>query len=188
MGFSFIKKAAPWIGTLISAAVPGAAPFVNIASNLLSASGAKVPPTVQGVSDAVTGLMATPEGLAKLREIDDQVGVQMKTLGIESVEHLEQLADADRASARAMQVEVKSKMPAVLAASAVVTFFFCIYMLGFRTMPDSGHDALLILLGAVVATYKDVYGYVFGSSAGSDRKTEILASQTVAAQTTGAKP
>lgn len=39
---------------------------------------------------------------------------------------------------------------------------------------NGGKDALLIALGALVALVKDVYGYYFGSSEGSTRKTELL--------------
>lgn len=39
---------------------------------------------------------------------------------------------------------------------------------------SGGKDALLIALGALVALVKDVYGYYFGSSEGSTRKTELL--------------
>lgn len=35
-------------------------------------------------------------------------------------------------------------------------------------------DALLIVLGALIAITKDVFGYYFGSSEGSQRKTELL--------------
>jgi hypothetical protein len=60
-----------------------------------------------------------------------------------------------------------------------LTVLACIYMLGFRSLPDSGHDVLMMLLGTVAATYKDVYGYFFGSSAGSDAKTAIMANEKI---------
>jgi hypothetical protein len=48
--------------------------------------------------------------------------------------------------------------------------------------PKTGaKDALLITLGALVSLVKDVYGYYFGSSEGSSRKTEIMEAANVPA-------
>ena len=102
----------------------------------------------------------------------------MQQMGYAHETDLETIAEKDRDSARQMQVQTKSYTPTMLAWAAVLTLMGCIYLLGFRAIPMTGKDALLMLLGAVTVTYKDVYGYFFGSSAGSDRQTEILANTT----------
>ena len=63
---------------------------------------------------------------------------------------------------------------AALSAGAVIGLGLCVYLLFYITMPDSSRDIILVVIGALVATFKDVYGYYFGSSSGSKRKTEII--------------
>lgn len=62
-----------------------------------------------------------------------------------------------------------------LAVLAVITFIICLYLLFFKAIPEGSKDVLLIVAGALIVIVKDVYGYYFGSSEGSARKTELLA-------------
>jgi len=58
-------------------------------------------------------------------------------------------------------------------------FFVCLYVLLTRAIPDGiARDVVLILIGLLVKIVSDVYGYDFGSSSGSAKKTEILGSLT----------
>lgn len=61
-----------------------------------------------------------------------------------------------------------------LAVLAMITFMVCLYLLFFKTIPAGSKDVLLIVAGALIVLVKDVYGYYFGSSEGSARKTELL--------------
>lgn len=173
---SFLKKALPWLGTIASiAGVPGAAPLTAIASKLLSSHLNKsVSP--DNLADVLTQALGDPAQLAALKQAEQAYSQAMQQMGFQHETEMEALAEKDRESARSMQVQTASKTPAMLAWTAVLTLLFCIYMLGFRTLPATGHDALMLLLGAVVATYKDVYGFFFGSSAGSADKTAALVS------------
>lgn len=64
----------------------------------------------------------------------------------------------------------------VLALLAIIGFLAAGFaLLSSPALPDSVKDVLLILVGALVAIVKDVYGYYFGSSEGSAKKTELLA-------------
>lgn len=173
---SFVKKAAPWLTTVASAIFPGAAPILGVASGLLSKGlGTTVKADTDSITNAITMAAASPDQLATLKKIDDDFAVQMRQLGIQEAQELEEILAQDRASARNLQIQTRSSMPAMLAWAAVITLLLCIYLLAFRPLPADGKDAILILLGAVVASYKDVYGYFFGSSAGSAQKTELLA-------------
>lgn len=172
---SVIHKVTPWIATAASIIAPGAGPIIQLAAKALSGGlGVTVASDSQSISNAITTAMANPDQLATLKKIDDDFAVQMKQLGFQNIEDLAKIDADDRASARAMQTQTRSLMPALLAGAAVFTLLACIYLLAFRTLPPSGKDAILILLGAVVASYKDVYGFFFGSSAGSERQTELL--------------
>jgi hypothetical protein len=62
-----------------------------------------------------------------------------------------------------------------LATLAVLTFLICLYLLFFCPFPAGSKDVLLIVVGALITIVKDVYGYYFGSSEGSARKTELIA-------------
>lgn len=70
-----------------------------------------------------------------------------------------------------MQQEKTKTMLAILIFFALVG---CIAGLYLRELPPGARDILLVLLGVVAALVKDVYGYYFGSSDGSQRKTELL--------------
>jgi len=175
MNLSFIKKAAPWIGTVVGAAVPAAAPFIGIASKLLTSGlGKQVDPNAKSISDAISEAMASPEQLAKLKEIDNDFALQMKTLDINSTEEFEKIAAADRADARLMQEKTGSKIPAMLSISVTAGFFGLLLLLVFRALPQSNMSVVNIMLGALGTAWISVMNYFFGSSAGSARKTELL--------------
>lgn len=173
---SFAKKAAPWITTAVGLAVPGAAPFANIASKLLSTGlGKTITPDPSSISNAITEAMASPEQLATLKQIDDQFALQMKTLDIQSVDDLEKVAADDRASARNMQIQTKSRLPGILAILITLGFFGLLALAVFHPMPSSSQKTLDIMTGTLGTAWVMVVTYYFGSSAGSDRKTELLA-------------
>lgn len=172
---SFIKKAAPWIGTVLGATVPGAAPFVAIASKLLSTGlGTTVAPTVQSVSEAITTAMANPDQLAKLKEIDNAFAAQMRQMDIQSAEDFEKIAAADRADARAMEVQTRSHIPGVLAVSVTIGFFGLLALTAFHAAPPGSEKVLDVMTGSLGTAWIMIITYFFGSSAGSARKTELL--------------
>lgn len=87
-----------------------------------------------------------------------------------------------------MQQEKTKTILAILIFFALVG---CIAGLYLRELPPGARDILLVLIGVVAALVKDVYGYYFGSSDGSQRKTELLggiANETKPADTVGAGP
>ncbi len=62
----------------------------------------------------------------------------------------------------------------ILSLLVVVGVGVCLWLLFYFPLPQGSRDIILIVIGALVATFKDIYGYYFGSSEGSTRKTEIL--------------
>ena len=119
-------------------------------------------------------LAATEEGRLKAAQIEQDFKLQMERLGLGHIEELERLAAADRDSARKREMTVKDRMPMILGIAANIGFFSTVGFLLFRTMPVESKDVLLLLLGALTATFKDVYGYYFGSSAGSAKKDDLM--------------
>jgi hypothetical protein len=74
---------------------------------------------------------------------------------------------------------------AFLAIVVTFGFFGVIAWLMYAGKIDPGvKDILLVLLGALLASYKEITGYFFGSSSGSAKKDEVINAQaaTVTAQ------
>ncbi|MHC1697776.1 MAG: hypothetical protein AB9919_06910 [Geobacteraceae bacterium] len=68
----------------------------------------------------------------------------------------------------------KEKTKSILAILAFVGVLACLIGLFFAQLPEGARDIILILVGVMATLVKDVYGYYFGSSEGSLRKTELL--------------
>lgn len=167
----FFRKSMPYISAGLSLAGPPG----NAAAAVLGKVFGQANPTIKSVTDALNGMTLTPELQVQLKEAELQYSQVMTQAGYQSAEELAQIDETDRASARQMQAATKSWLPGMLAGLAVCTLALCIYMVGFRKLPDEGHDAIIFLLGIVSGINKDVYSYFFGSSSGSDRKTELMA-------------
>lgn len=168
-----MKKAFPFISAAASLGGPIGVMAATLVGKAIGVD--KIEPTTDAISTAIAAAFSDPTQRAALLKAEQDFQLQMAELGYKDAEALAATAAADRASARDMQVKTKALTPALLSWAAVATLIFCIYLIGFRNLPGTGHDALLILLGAVTATYKDIYGYYFGSSAGSAAKTDLLA-------------
>jgi len=73
-------------------------------------------------------------------------------------------------------MEPKSKEIYMYALGAVVVLgvLGVIALLVFFEMPTGNKDALLLVLGTLVASFSAVVGYFYGSSKGSADKTDLL--------------
>ena len=74
-----------------------------------------------------------------------------------------------------------------LSLIAILAFVAVLFIICFAPVKDTSREILLVLLGTLTGVVKDVYCFYFGSSAGSDRKTELL-NQQPAAQPPAAQP
>ena len=63
----------------------------------------------------------------------------------------------------------------VLAYGALGALIMCILALFAFDVPPQSRDLLLVTLGALVAIVKDVFGFEFGSSKGSERNAQAVA-------------
>ena len=125
-----------------------------------------------GTADDIQAALLNPSGdqLAALKKIDADFKTQMKSLDID----LERIAAGDRDSARQMQMATKSWLPETLAIMVTIGFFGIIaYIIKFG-LPESGNEAVLLLLGSLGTAWGGVMAFYFGSSAGSQKKTEAL--------------
>jgi len=162
-----IKTVAPWIGTAIAGPLGGLA--VEAAANALGVS----EKTITALKQAIGG--ATPEQMLALKNADQAFALQMQAMGFANVEKLAALAVENTKDARAMQIAVKSSVPALLAVLITVGFFGILIGMLAGVLTATDNQALLILLGSLGAAWGAVVNYFFGSSADSGRKTELLA-------------
>jgi hypothetical protein len=62
-----------------------------------------------------------------------------------------------------------------LGALIVIGFFTVLVGLLQFEVPDGNKDALYLALGSLFSAFAGVVGYFYGSSAGSKRKTDLMA-------------
>jgi lipopolysaccharide export LptBFGC system permease protein LptF len=73
-----------------------------------------------------------------------------------------------------MKKTAKELLQYVLAALIVICFFGFIALLLFMPIPKENTETLNLGAGALLIAFGTVVGYFFGSSAGSQRKTDML--------------
>jgi hypothetical protein len=78
----------------------------------------------------------------------------------------------DRKSARELQAATKSMMPSILAIMVTVGFFGILYALMMGYAKPS--NELMIMLGSLGTAWSGIIAYYYGSSAGSQAKTDAL--------------
>jgi hypothetical protein len=176
-----LKKAFPFI----SAAASLGGPIGSLAAAVVGkAINATTPPagTADGVANAIAIAFADPAQRAALLQAEKDFQLQMAELGYKDAEELAATAQLDRASARNREIQLKDKIPALLAIMVTLGFFGVLAFMLFRQVPQTGHDAMLLMLGGLGSAWTAVVSYYFGSSAGSDRKTELLAQSSPVAK------
>ena len=161
-----IQQIAPTLATALGGPLAGMAVKTLSSALLGNPNGSE--------ADVTEALMnATPEQLAKLKEIDATFKARMKELDFD----LERIAAGDRADARARETKTNDRTPKVLAFGITLGFFGILVWMFMNGMPATGSEAMLIMLGALQTSYTGIVAYYFGSSAGSAAKNEMLKGQ-----------
>lgn len=169
-----VRKAFPFISA--AAAIGG--PLGTMAAAAVGkAIGADRPiaATGDGISTAIATVFADPAQRAALIKAEQDFQLQMSDLGYKDAEALAATAEADRASARAMQVQTRSWLPGALAMVVTAGFFGLLLISAYHTVPSGSEKILDVMTGSLGTAWIMIITYYFGSSAGSDRKTELLA-------------
>lgn len=115
-------------------------------------------------------LAASPEVYEKLRLAEIEYSKFIADNGIQ----LEKLAVEDRSNARAREIALRDWVPAALAITFNAAFFYMLFALLRQAVPTDNRDAFNILLGMLSGGMTTVLTYYFGSSRGSERKTEMI--------------
>ena len=160
---SWLEQIAPTIATAFGGPLAGLA--VEAVSKAIGIS----PGDTKQLLDA-SKLTAEQIAQVKIAEIDFQK--QTQALGLD----FEKLAVDDRKSAREMQSSTHSYIPAFLAVFVTGGFFGILGALMYGQVAKS--DEIMIMLGSLGTAWTGIIAFYFGSSAGSQRKDELLHQST----------
>ena len=159
----WLKTIAPTIATALGG------PLAGLAIEAVSKAVGIDPKDVQStISEGK--LSADQIMLLKQAEIDmaaraQEMGLDFAKLNVE-----------DRKSAREMQAETRSYIPAILAVTVTVGFFGI--LIGMMTETFKTSDALMLMLGSLGTAWTGIIAFYFGSSAGSQAKDDLLHQST----------
>jgi len=151
---SWISQVLPTVGTLLGGPMGGLA--VEAVGKCLGLSDA----TTEKVTKALNAGNLTAEQMAALQAADLQLKTRMAELGIDA----EKLAQADRASAREMQVQTGSRTPAILASFVTVGFFAILVGLMTGDLKTWDNAGLQMLIGSLGTSWGMVVSFYFGAS------------------------
>lgn len=167
-----VKKYAPVLGNVVGNFVPGAGAIGTGVSLIASAFGVEEDP-----DQIYEAIKADPEAALKLKQIETDNQQALANIALTQEEARLQ----DVQSARQRQVEHEKTTGKtdinlyVLAWIVVVLFFALTGTLMFVTMPDKNIGPVNQLFGAMATGFGCVLQYFFGSSKGSQAKTDQIA-------------
>ena len=158
-----LAKLAPTAATLLGG------PFAGMAVQAIGDAFGMSDATKDKIADVLESGQMTGEQLAALKTAEQNLKLELERLNVKR----DEIAAADRDSARRMQTATGSRIPGALAMLVTIGFFGILgYMLAADYKPS---DALLVRLGSLGTAWSSIVGFYFGSSHGSQLKTEALA-------------
>jgi len=157
----WLKQIAPTIATALGGPLAGMA---------VSAISKAIGVDEKDVGDLINNNKLTAGQIAQVKLAEIELQKQANELGL----NFEALAVDDRKSAREMQATTRSIVPPLLAASVTLGFFSILGGMMFGKMSVADNTALTMMLGSLGTAWTGIIAYYFGSSAGSQAKTEML--------------
>ena len=155
----WLKMIAPTIATAI------AGPFGTMAYGLIAHELGVTPDEAKTTIEA--GKL-TADQIASVQLAEVQIKARAQELGLDFAK----LIVEDRKSAREMQAQTRSYIPAVLAITVTIGFFGI--LIGMMTETFKTSDALMLMLGSLGTAWTGIIAFYFGSSAGSQAKDDLL--------------
>jgi hypothetical protein len=156
----WLKQIAPTIATAMGGPLAGMA--VSAISKAIGVDEDKV-------SDLIKDNKLTADQIAQVKIAEIELQKQAQELGL----NFAKLEVDDRKSAREMQATTRSIVPPVLAGLVTLGFFGILIMMLLGKV-DSNNPAILMMLGSLGTAWTGIIAYYFGSSAGSQAKTDLL--------------
>jgi len=157
---NWLMQIAPTIATCLGGPLAGLA--TAALSKLFGVSGDQV-------QSMINDNKLSADQIALVQQEEIKFKEQTQALGL----NFEQLAVEDRKSARDMQTETKSMVPAVLSYGITIGFFGILFsiMMGYA---QDNNQPLLIMLGSLGTAWVSVVAFWFGSTNGSQKKDQML--------------
>lgn len=160
---AIVKTVAPGIASVFGTPLAGIA--------VQAVAGAILPPAAPQTEDAIaTALRTQPDLALKLKQADLDFKKAMAEAGIK----LDDIAAQDRANARAREIATGDLTPKVLAGVFTLGWFCIQWYLLAHVIPQEMREIIMRTLGTLDMTLGAIIYYYYGSSASSDRKTEML--------------
>jgi hypothetical protein len=156
----WLKQIAPTVASALMTPLAGMA--ISVVSKAIGVEPEKV-------QDIISSGKLTPEQVAQVKIAEIELQKQAQELGL----NFAKLEVDDRKSAREMQATTRSIVPPVLAALVTLGFFGILIMMLLGKV-DSNNPAILMMLGSLGTAWTGIIAYYFGSSAGSQAKTDLL--------------
>ena len=160
----WIKQLLPTLGTALGG------PLGTIAATFIADKIGVEEKTVKAVSEALATGAMTPEQLSSLKQAELEFQKYLQDNNIK----LEEIAAADRSSARDMLKSTQAKTPAVLTYVITVGFFGVLGAMFY--WPEVKESApLMIMLGSLGTAWTGACAFWFGTTHGSQAKNDLLA-------------
>ena len=158
----WLKQIAPTIASALGGPLAGLA---------VSAISKAVGVDEKDVGDLIANNKLTAEQVAQVKLAEIELKRQENELGL----NFESLAVDDRKSAREMQATTRSIVPPALAAIVTLGFFGILGGMLFGKVSTADNTVLTMMLGSLGTAWTGIIAYYFGSSAGSQAKTDLMA-------------
>ena len=164
---NWLKTLAPLLGTALGGPLGGAA-----AAFLADKLGIEAK-TVEAVSEVLNSGKMTPEQITSIKQAEIEFQKFLESNKIK----MEEIAAADRSSARELLKATASTTPAVL--TYVITTGFFGVLAGMFLYPEVKESApLMIMLGSLGTAWTGACAFWFGTTHNSTQKTNMLANST----------
>jgi len=156
----WLKTIAPTVATALGGPLAGMA-----VSAVAKAIGCD-PDEVQGI---ISSNKLTAEQVASIQIAELELKKQAQSMNLDFAK----LIAEDKKSARDMQIATKSWIPPVMALGVTCGFFGILFGLMYGQIQHA--PQIDIMLGSLGTAWTGIISFYFGSSAGSQAKTELLA-------------
>lgn len=161
----WLKTLLPTLGTALGGPIGG------IAASFIADKLGVQEKTVKAVTEALSTGSLTPDQLSQLKLAEIEFQKYLKDNNIK----LEEIAAADRGSARDMLKSTRSYVPATLTFGITAGYFVVLIGMMMKWFEVSDSQVMLIMLGQLGTAWGVTIAFWFGTTSGSKDKTEMLA-------------
>jgi len=155
----WLKQIAPTIATALGG------PLAGLAVDAISKAVGIDP---KDVNKTIAEGKLTADQIAQIKIAEIAMAARAQEMGLD----FEKIAVDDRKSARQMQSTTQSWIPGIMAIAVTIGFFGI--LIGLMTEHFKTSDALMLMLGSLGTAWTGIIAFYFGSSAGSQKKDELL--------------